>query len=284
MIWATEFEDEVVTRSAGGGGKGLSGGSGSSETTEYRYYANFAVALAEGEIAGIGRVWADGQELDISQVTYRVYAGSETQMPDPLIEAREGAGNAPAFRSTAYVVFERLALAPFGNRLPQASFEVSRAVEDFADRVRGVVLIPGAGEFVYSTEPVVQEFGGGGRAPRTCTRQGGTDWSVSLDQLEATLPNANSVSLVVSWFGTDLRAGQCQIRPGVEVAAKTTSPLTWRVAGDARERARGELEGRASRLWRYAVGRDCCGRHPGPQGARAVGDPDAVRADGRPGG
>ena len=61
MIWATEFEDEVVTRSAGGGGKGLSGGSGSSETTEYRYYANFAVALAEGEIAGIGRVWRMGR-------------------------------------------------------------------------------------------------------------------------------------------------------------------------------------------------------------------------------
>ena len=60
---------------------------------------------------------------------------------------------------------------------------------------------------------------------------------MSLDQLEATLPNAKSVSLVVSWFGTDLRAGNCQIKPGVEVATKTTSPLTWRVAGVTRSGA-----------------------------------------------
>ena len=48
---------------------------------EYRYFANFAVALAEGPITGLGRVWADGQELDLSTVTYRLYLGSETSSP-----------------------------------------------------------------------------------------------------------------------------------------------------------------------------------------------------------
>lgn len=39
------------------------------------------------------------------------------------------------------------------------------------------------------------------------------------------------MSLVVSWFGTDLRAGNCQIKPGVESATKTTTPMVWRVNG-----------------------------------------------------
>ena len=83
-------------------------------------------------------MWADGQELDLSTVTYRLYLGSEDQLPDSLIEAKEGAGNAPAYRGIAYIVFERMALAPFGNRLPQLSFEVYRAVDAFEHSVRAV--------------------------------------------------------------------------------------------------------------------------------------------------
>ncbi len=75
------------------------------------------------------------------------------------------------------------------------------------------------------------------RVENVHTLQGATDWAVSLDQLQATLPNATSASLVVSWFGTDLRAGDCRVKPGVELAEKTTSPLTWSVAGLVREDA-----------------------------------------------
>ena len=35
------------------------------KTTEYRYFASFAVALCEGPIAGIGRIWADGKPFDV---------------------------------------------------------------------------------------------------------------------------------------------------------------------------------------------------------------------------
>ena len=237
IVWATDFEEEVVTTSQSGGGKGGALGP-QSKTTEYRYYASFAVALAEGEIAGIGRVWADGAELDLSTVTWRLHAGSETQAPDSLIEAREGAGNAPAYRGVAYVVFERLALAPFGNRIPQLSFEVHRAVDSFEGLVRAVTLIPGAGEFVYAQEPVTRKVGIAANVSENVhTRQGGTDWSVSLDQLEATLPNVASVNLIVGWFGTDLRAGLCEVRPGVDSADKVTQPLVWSVAGVDREEA-----------------------------------------------
>ena len=57
-----------------------------------------------------------GKEIALTQYTYRLYTGSETQSPDSLIEAKEGAGLAPAYRGLAYIVFERLPLADFGNR------------------------------------------------------------------------------------------------------------------------------------------------------------------------
>jgi hypothetical protein len=252
LVWATDFEEEVVTTSQSGGGKGGVLGP-QSRSIEYRYYASFAVALCEGEIAGIGRVWADGTELDLSTVTFRLHMGSETQAPDSLIEAREGTGQAPAYRGTAYVVFERLALAAFGNRIPQLSFEVHRAVDPFARRIRAVTLIPGAGEFAYAQQPVTRKVGFATNVPENVhTRQGsddgGSDWSVALDQLQSTLPNAGAASLVVGWFGTDLRAAQCQIRPGVDSTDKVTEPLTWHVAGLDREDAHlvSQVEGRAA--------------------------------------
>lgn len=236
VIWATDFEEEAVTADAGGGGKG-GGGSGASSTT-YRYYANFAVALAEGEISGLGRVWANGLELDLSQINYRLYPGSSDQLPDSLIESHEGTGNTPAFRDTAYIVFEHLLLTPHGNRLPQLSFEIYRSIERFAQQIQGVVVIPGSGEFVYSPSAVTLTSGyASSTTENVHTRQGGTDWTVSINQLAATLPNAKSVSLIVSWFGSDLRCNVCQLQPGVERRDKQTSPDVWSVAGLDRSNA-----------------------------------------------
>jgi hypothetical protein len=45
------------------------------------------------------------------------------------------------------------------------------------------------------------------------------------------------VALVVAWFGSDLRAGECLIRPGVDRAGKQTNGATWGVAGQVRETA-----------------------------------------------
>ncbi len=238
IIWATPLEEEATTTTAGGGGKGAPSKSPSSSNTTYRYYANFAVALCEGVVTSLGRIWADGRELDLSQYAWRLYTGTESQLPDGLIVAREGAENAPAYRGTAYVVFERLDLTNFGNRIPQLSFEVLRNVDAFSDAIRATVMIPGSGEFVYATEAVTRRVGlTQSEAENTHTRLGGTDWSVALDQLGEVHPNAKSTSLVVSWFGSDLRAGNCLVRPAVDTAEKDTSPLLWSVAGFTRETA-----------------------------------------------
>jgi len=235
IIWANEIEEEVVTSTASGSGKGI--GASGPKTQTYNYYASFAVALAEGEITGLGRIWADGAEIDLSQTIYRLHHGSETQEPDELIAAIEGPDSTPAFRGVAYVVFDRLPLADFGNRVPQLSFEVFRDVERFGEKVRGVVLIPGSGEFVYATTTVSTGRFGVSQPINVHTRQGGSDWTVSLDQMQRQLPKVENVSLVVSWFGTDLRANHCELRPGVDSAAKATFPLQWRVAGLSRNEA-----------------------------------------------
>jgi len=56
------------------------------------------------------------------------------------------------------------------------------------------------------------------------------------DRLHQPTDSSSSIILVVAWFGNDLRAGNCTVRPKVKVAAKTTVPL-WSVNGVSRARA-----------------------------------------------
>jgi hypothetical protein len=229
VIWAARF---LERRNESRGGKG------GPRTVEYGYSLSFAVAICEGPIDGVGRVWADGQPLDLSGVTMRVHRGTADQTPDPLIEAVEGA--APAYRGTAYAVFEDLPLGGFGNRPPQLSFEVFRRPEGdgLESLLEGVCLIPGAGEFVLATETVLRREGlTKVRAENVHNGEGRPDLEVSLDQLQAQCPNLKRVSLVIGWFGDDLRAGHCTVRPGVERRDKPTEPQVWSVAGLARSEA-----------------------------------------------
>lgn len=230
VIWAARFSESRKTSSGGKGGP---------RTVEYGYSLSFAVALCEGAIDGIGRVWADGRPMNLAGIAMRVHRGEADQTPDPVIEAIEG--DAPAYRGTAYVVFEDLPLGPYGNRVPQLSFEVFRRARGEArleDRLEGVCLIPGAGEFVLATEGVVRREGlTVSRVENLHGGDGRTDLAASLDQLQAQAPNLKRVSLVIGWFGDDLRAAHCQVRPGVESRDKRTEPLDWSVAGLDRDGA-----------------------------------------------
>jgi hypothetical protein len=242
LIWATRFQEvanTTVERTGTSGGKG--GGSRGSKTvtTTYSYFANLAIGLCEGPIGFVRRVWADGRELDLTTLAMRVHRGLDDQDPDPLILAKEGAENAPAYRDLAYVVFERLALGDFGNRVPQFSFEVVRPIDGLGSMIRAVCLIPGASEFGYDVVPVRQSLGlGSTLAENRHQLQAGTDVLASLDALQALCPNLKRVSVVVSWFGDDLRAGHCTIAPRVESVVKVTDGAEWSVAGLSRATAR----------------------------------------------
>lgn len=121
IIWSTDL---VEHKDKQGGGKGTPA------VTAYSYSASFAVALSSRPLLSIGRIWADGQllrgaagDLKVGG-TFRFHSGHGDQEPDPLLAAAEGSARCPAYRGTAYVVFENLALGDFGNRIPSLSFEV----------------------------------------------------------------------------------------------------------------------------------------------------------------
>ncbi|MEG9884624.1 MAG: glycoside hydrolase/phage tail family protein [Hyphomicrobiales bacterium] len=236
LIWATHFEERLSTHTEGAGGKATGGSM--VEVRDYRYYGNFAVGLCQGPVTRIGRVWADGEDIDISQYTWRFYRGDDDQLADSLIEAKEGPGRAPAYRGLAYVVFEALPLERFGNRVPQFTLEVFKAMDDMESTIRGVNIIPGSTEFGYDVEPVKRDLGQGKTGvENTHTAALHTDWSVSLDALQASCRNVEAAALVVAWFGDDLRSSLCKIRPGVENRDKKTTPEPWAVAGISRAEA-----------------------------------------------
>lgn len=245
LIWATRFlETANVTKQTSGGGKG--GPKTTISETDYTYTISFAVALAAGVVTKIGRVWADGALIDLTQFTTRFYSGSETQTEDALIQDIEGAGNTPAYRGLCYIVFEDMPLAQFGNRIPQMQFEIIRAISSgnadaLENRLGGVALIPGAGEFVYATEIVSSDDGNGTtQALNAHNASSETDFAASLDELQALAPNMGAVSLVVGWFGNDLRADHTLIKPGVEYIdggtgiVEQTYPQSWSVNGITR--------------------------------------------------
>jgi GTA TIM-barrel-like domain/Putative phage tail protein len=241
IIWATRFEEEAVyTKTKARGGKGGIGGSlgkGQKEVS-YRYFANVAIGLCEGEIAFVRRIWADGKLLDLTTLTMRVHRGSELQEADPLIVAKQGVSGTPAYRGLAYIVFERFPLEAYGNRLPQMTFEVVRPVHGLCKRIRAINLIPGSGEHVYETSEISVRLAGNATVvPNRTQLTHATNWAASLDVLQALCPNLKHVSLVVSWFGNDLRAGQCIIRPLTEIGARDASGHPWSVAGLSRAQA-----------------------------------------------
>ncbi|MEP9371025.1 glycoside hydrolase TIM-barrel-like domain-containing protein [Mesorhizobium sp. KR1-2] len=225
LIWATRFEEKRTTQRQGSKGGGQS-------VTEYSYFANVAFALCEGEIAGVRRIWADGREIDRNDFEVRIYRGSKDQPVDPLIEAKQGSGNAPAYRGLAYVVFERFALGDYGNRIPQFQFEVLRPVGETVRQVRAVCLIPGATEYGLSPRLVTQQKRpGDSSAANRHVLYAGTNLAASLDELQMLCPNLEHVALVATWFGDDLRAGQCRIRPMVTSRTASGFSEAWSSSG-----------------------------------------------------
>lgn len=137
-IWAAPIHEQGVVETDGGGCF-----TQEIRTTTYEYFGDFAIGLCQGPISSVRRIWADTKlifNLDadndevvaIEGLQWRLYYGTEEQLPDALIESFEGAGNVPGFRGLAYAIFTQFPVTPFGNRMPQFTFEV---VKDKSDTV-----------------------------------------------------------------------------------------------------------------------------------------------------
>ncbi|MBY6065784.1 glycoside hydrolase/phage tail family protein [Leisingera aquaemixtae] len=244
VIWSSRFLETSTTTGGGGGGKGRPRPP-EPEVTTYSYSVSLAVALCEGEVAHVSRVWADGEEVSPKDLNMRVYRGTADQLPDPVMEAVEGAGKVPAYRGTAYVVMEDVPLARFGNRVPQFSFDVLRPeqpassthAEDLGQLVQGVALMPGTGEYALAVGRVTYSGGpGDAKAANEHTHAGMSDLKTSLTALRKELPACGAASLIVSWFGNDLRCGSCRLKPKVE-HKDAEGDMAWSVSGLSRSAA-----------------------------------------------
>ncbi len=256
VIWSRPIKEVATTNTVRTGKGGVAGRSTSSSSTTYSYYITLAIAICEGELARVDRVWADSKLLDLSQGTYRIYKGTEDQLPDALIESYEGVGATPAYRGLAYVVIEDFPMGDFGNRIPNFTFEVTRRTsQDDADdmpvesMVTSIMLIPGSGEFVYDTQAEYKISGAdaagtlvqsGYQVPLNVhTPEGAANVLVALDQLQQTFPNLEWVGVAVNWFGTSMDIAACEIWPCVEYQANVqTTPDDWQVGSFTRATAR----------------------------------------------
>lgn len=105
IIWSRPIKEIATTTTSSapsGGGKG--GGRVTQSSTTYDYYVTMAIAICEGPIDSVLRIWADAKQLDTSLGTYRMYTGDDAQTADTAIVAAEGVERAPAHRGLAYVV------------------------------------------------------------------------------------------------------------------------------------------------------------------------------------
>lgn len=128
IIWLGEVEEVAAKQKVGK----------NAYSTSFSYRQSFAATLCDGPVAGVRRIWFDNQlvystvagdvitALEAGKLSelMTVYAGTESQLPDPVMESEMGVGEVPAYRGICYVVFERLDLTQWGNRLPNINAEV----------------------------------------------------------------------------------------------------------------------------------------------------------------
>ncbi|MEL6794271.1 MAG: glycoside hydrolase TIM-barrel-like domain-containing protein, partial [Pseudomonadota bacterium] len=108
-----------------------------------------------------------------------------------------------------------------------------------SELVKGVAMSPGSGEFSLETRKVRRLVAPGQTVLENVnTLSERPDFLVGVDQLEEEASECGAVSLIVSWFGDDLRCGRCAIEPRVETFDKETEPSVWRVSGVGRGGAR----------------------------------------------
>lgn len=121
IIWASDKRPYKVETKTGG-----KGGGPTVVTTGYKQ--DMAILLCKGPIVGVSRVWSNNKLIidgrtQSKPLVGQLYLGTDSQGPDPTIEAKEGAGNVPGYRGLAYIVLTDFDLGQSG-AVPNFSFEV----------------------------------------------------------------------------------------------------------------------------------------------------------------
>jgi hypothetical protein len=83
LLWFGNFAGTAHTTSTSSGGKGL--GKVTSKNTTYTYAAAAILGVAEGPIAGVGRVWRDKDQTTLAALNLSVSTGTATQAVWPFL-------------------------------------------------------------------------------------------------------------------------------------------------------------------------------------------------------
>jgi len=212
LIWSSDLIETRKTVKSGG-----KGGGPKTSTTTYSYSVDMAIMICEGPISGIRKMWFnDRLKYDISsggdlsstaassaiQGSSKVYLGDETQLPDPTIESYEGAGNVPAHRGTAYIVFTGLQLADYGNARPNVRFEVvsDGTLSDDDDEYIGPLDVAS-----WDQAEWVNNGAGGTTTNGTLQEVQQAIFDINFDTWDhdRELVNAQEIRLVDRWTGHD---------------------------------------------------------------------------------
>lgn len=120
-----------------------------------RFIITVAIRICEGPIAGVLRIWRNGEVVydrrTLDQLpaysgatdaqiaahagsmqaksaafanNVTIYLGTESQLPDPTLEAMHGVGNTPYYRGTSYIVIRDDDVTQTGGMVNQYQFEV----------------------------------------------------------------------------------------------------------------------------------------------------------------
>lgn len=149
VVWLehNKLKEKVKKKKSGG-----KGGGGGTTTKTYTYFATFALMLCQGEISGVRRIWCGDKLIynagsdDLETIIasnqaakgWKLYRGTDDQLPDPRYEADVGVGNAPAFRGYTYIAFYDFALANYSNTLQAAQFKVELVGDSDFDGLRQI--------------------------------------------------------------------------------------------------------------------------------------------------
>jgi hypothetical protein len=124
LIWYGAFTaiPHTTTSSAGGGGGKGGGGAVSQTNTSYTYTASLMLGIAEGEIQGVGSVWAD-KTFHATNDLFTIFDGSQSQGEWGYLSSTFP-DQAVAYSRIAYAAAANYDLGT-GTSLPNHTFEVS---------------------------------------------------------------------------------------------------------------------------------------------------------------
>ena len=218
IIWATDFREETKTTTQGGG-KG--GGGGKVRPPSISTTPPSPLALCEGPITGIGRIWPTASRMDLSGVTWRWYPGDEAQAADRFIAAKMGASEYPGLsRHGLCRVTRNSRCPPMATACRNSRSEVFRPLAD-PDTAEGTDPRrhhdPGLGRVHLCDAGDPPRPTSGRDVPENLNAlANSTDMVEALTGCRRWRPRSRASASWSPWFGDDLRAGSCKVRPGVE--------------------------------------------------------------------